>query len=348
MKSVITWEIERNIQFVHLQRKRYDTSCSGCIIIRITFSFRINAPPAQVPEQRQRWAERESEWVTLFRIVFRMCLCMCEWCIVFVSPLAAKQNEQEKHQFQFQRWNFVVCIQFVICSVYVWICARSPPSFPSLAVCNSKRALIHSAHCLANINIPCHMWEAMWYTTLRISRSTAFQCNRQVAVATVSYSITAKMEKVKQQIPFKKQQIHIFLLTLCSPLLCRTQSIECAAAPKDSRHSSEMNVQLCTLFFSCILLSLAFSHWLHVFNLISNSFTPYMNRIVGCFLHFHDFFSTPEDSFKFYSLLNVIDAETAVLAAQPITCKLRRNTRGSADLRYAWWWLWWLNCWLKM
>lgn len=47
MKSVITWEIERNIQFTHLQRKRYDTSCLlGLHYYSHYVSFQINAPPA--------------------------------------------------------------------------------------------------------------------------------------------------------------------------------------------------------------------------------------------------------------------------------------------------------------
>lgn len=57
MKSVITWQIERNIQFTHLQRKRYDTSCLlGLHYYSHYVSFQINAPTAQ-----EHWVNKRVE-----------------------------------------------------------------------------------------------------------------------------------------------------------------------------------------------------------------------------------------------------------------------------------------------
>lgn len=84
----------------------------------------------QQHSHRDSGSDERREWMSDF---VRHCspyvfVCVCEWCIVFVLPLAAKQTEQEKHQFQFQRWNFVVCIQFVICSVCRYALVHLPHS----------------------------------------------------------------------------------------------------------------------------------------------------------------------------------------------------------------------------
>ena len=67
------------------------------------------------------------------------------------------------------------------------------------------------------------------------------------------------MEKVKQQIPFKKQQIHIFLLTLCSALLCLTQSIHCTPHRWRGFTIFEWNECATVLYFSAVYYFLSFA-----------------------------------------------------------------------------------------
>lgn len=55
MKSVITWEIERNIQFTHLQRKRYDTSC---LLWLHYYSHYVFVPNKCTEEQTSDFAAR--------------------------------------------------------------------------------------------------------------------------------------------------------------------------------------------------------------------------------------------------------------------------------------------------
>lgn len=106
------------------------------------------------------------------------------------------------------RYSFRVCV--------CW-CERAHTSLSPQPLCMQYQEFIHSVHCLANINIPCHMWNHVIHNSPYLSPAARSRCNSPSNSSNCSYSITAKMEKVKQQIPFKKQQIHtIFLLTFCS------------------------------------------------------------------------------------------------------------------------------------
>lgn len=181
MKSVITWEIERNIQFTHLQRKRYDTSC---LLWLHYYSHYVFVPNKCTEEQTSDFAAR-----IVFGFQFGM--------MVYVS-------------YSFCHWHYQTkptrATSISIPTVETSCLYPIPVMFGRYVlwarVCLQRTSFIYSTHCLANINIPCHMWYhviaylPLWYTRLLPS-----YC---------SYSITAKMEKVKQQIPFKKQQIYTF------------------------------------------------------------------------------------------------------------------------------------------
>lgn len=179
MKSVITWEIERNIQFTHLQHKRYDTSCLfGAALL---FSLR------SIPTVCSSSIEQTTKWLCAFNIVPCIVSPFCHWL--------PNNAEQEKHQFQFSTLKLLVCIQFVIRSV------RNDVSCEWVWVCRTKSLYI-LYFVWANINIPCHMWNHV----IQFSISPAAHDLNVMAnsSATVRIQLPQKWKKLNKQIPFKK------------------------------------------------------------------------------------------------------------------------------------------------